>query len=639
MPETPEKCDGKRPICGRCAGYDYLCTWERQRKPRDKHRKQTSPSLDGLASLQYIYEKHERLILSSTSNLNEDLNDEIKNSLASIKASMCPQRSTLNTADACSTFQRPHNQKYLGEISDMNFLNLVKHVTRSDGESPDSYQDTDDYDTEQAALYCNLPDYLMEIPRWNEARENLNTYFSVVHCAYPFVHRITLEKKLQMFLEEGAATNITASWLSLLYALLAIGSYQNYISGRNPSSSHQRLIERSLALSEYNALEMSPIQVSALLAQCLYLVSTSQVEKCWSSLGVAVRLAQSIGLHTGMSMTRSDHSGIYAAPEDSEIGSRIWYSLYVLDRLMALQLGRPPAISDQDCHVPVPQHIGNLELENLRESIGPKNDANQAGSGEYFASTIAFSSIAGIVLRDTCRPQQEIATMLHNTKECDRLLLEWKQNLSYFLRFDLAHASDESTMLKRQLSQVLQFEGICVVEAQAAAQMIQNMSDTTDITMNYHWCQMISCLVCSTSVMVVARNFCTRGPSTGFGFDTLEDDVETCMQVLTSISEKSTAASMALKMIRDIRAQTRNVVDRLFVAQDSVPMMVHDAKPLTSPNEGLLGNWTKPKIELALPILTDSFEPALPSNSMSEAEFPMQCDEDFTWLGAYLRPM
>lgn len=135
-----------------------------------------------------------------------------------------------------------------------------------------------------------------------------------------------------------------------------------------------------------------------------------------------------------------------------ESRSRAWYCLYVLDRLLALQLGRPPAIFDQDCHAPIPHPLPELELDGQEvHEFGTRNGLEPRLIGDYFASMIRFSSIVGRVLRETYHPRRQILSSLGSTEGCDKQLLEWKNRLPRHLRFDVGHVFEKSVTFRRQV--------------------------------------------------------------------------------------------------------------------------------------------------------------------------------------------
>lgn len=146
------------------------------------------------------------------------------------------------------------------------------------------------------------------------------------------------------------------------------------------------------------------------------------------------------------------------APQEnySESRARVWYCLYVLDRLLALQLGRPPAISDQDCHVPIPYPLAELELDGPAIESSTQGGSEPRRTSDYFASVIKFSSIVGRVLRETYHPRRQIEASLSSTESCDKQLIEWKNRLPRHLRFDIGHVFEKSVTFKRQVMMVNQ---------------------------------------------------------------------------------------------------------------------------------------------------------------------------------------
>jgi hypothetical protein len=162
-------------------------------------------------------------------------------------------------------------------------------------------------------------------------------------------------------------------------------------------------------------------------------------------LGQAVRIAQSIGLHVESKTSKP------RGPVELERRRRIWYSIYVLDRLLSLQLGRPPAIHDEDCSVPMPSRRGDSEIDWTSNIIEPVEGPS---TGDYFVAVIEFSRIVGRVLSDIYGPAHErpTAEMMICTQVLDRQLVEWKMNLPRKLRFDLGHAFDPSVAFRRQVS-------------------------------------------------------------------------------------------------------------------------------------------------------------------------------------------
>lgn len=149
-----------------------------------------------------------------------------------------------------------------------------------------------------------------------------------------------------------------------------------------------------------------------------------------------------------------------------EMRRRLWYSLYVLDQLLSLQLGRPPAIHEGGFKVTHPSAANDVSI--LKGVTGSgKNAATprpppppppageaQAFSGEYFLEMIRFSEIITRVFSLLYGPNrsEDAATTLSTIQRLDQELLKWRSSLPRSLRFDLAHTFERSVGLKRQVN-------------------------------------------------------------------------------------------------------------------------------------------------------------------------------------------
>lgn len=171
--------------------------------------------------------------------------------------------------------------------------------------------------------------------------------------------------------------------------------------------------------------------------------------RCWITLGLAVRIAQSIGLHVEPKSQASPTGQVFVSAETNR---RIWYSIYVLDRLLALQLGRPPAIHDDTCYLRLPSRLHDADVDWESADTGNPETSGPT-TGDYFLHVIALSRIIGYVLRDLYSPHGErISTSgLRSTGSLDKKLLEWKASLPRALRFDFGHAFEPSTVFKKQV--------------------------------------------------------------------------------------------------------------------------------------------------------------------------------------------
>lgn len=90
--------------------------------------------------------------------------------------------------------------------------------------------------------------------------------------------------------------------------------------------------------------------VQARLCQCLWLLSESRINHCWTLFGTVARLTYAIGLHRKRSADYIDHIEL-------ECRRRTFWSAYALDNYLSAALGRPLTFHDEDIDQELPSCI------------------------------------------------------------------------------------------------------------------------------------------------------------------------------------------------------------------------------------------------------------------------------------------
>ncbi|KAJ4243059.1 hypothetical protein NW757_011590 [Fusarium falciforme] len=553
------KCDGKRPECGRCLGYGFTCSYAKGRSwnPNPGIEKRDALNLD-VEELRDTIDHYEGLVdrLLSDSPQKECHVKEFQE--VKERARRALDGFTQDTDAGPSTqLSDPNQHRYLGEVSDVHFFNLVKRFLQT---SPGVEQDFDSYEQEgDVSVGKSRPTAL---PEPDEARRLCEVYFETIHLAYPFIPKSLFMETWGGFQGPLSETHHNSTDLAILYVICAIGSYYNSFPGRDSSTSHEHYFR----------------------CACFYFLAICKTDSCWIALGQAVRIAQSIGLHVESKTSKP------RGPVELERRRRIWYSIYVLDRLLSLQLGRPPAIHDEDCSVPMPSRRGDSEIDWTSSIIEPVEGPS---TGDYFVAVIEFSRIVGRVLSDIYGPAHErpTAEMMICTQVLDRQLVEWKMNLPRKLRFDLGHAFDPSVAFRRQRNMLAikyhhlralihrpylcypllrqlddssvaldwplltLFEKTCASEARETARLLHHVSDEKDLVHEFPWWQMISCLICAGSILLVSSIFVQPPIDDHSVFDSegLRDDAETCLKMFEALSVNSKSARVARDMIKGLK--------------------------------------------------------------------------------------
>ncbi|CAO3595377.1 unnamed protein product [Absidia cylindrospora] len=173
--------------------------------------------------------------------------------------------------------------------------------------------------------------------------------------------------------------------------------------------------------SEYLIPRIQTIQALVLL--CAHPTYSSKSYRNWLLAGMAVRMAQDLGLHRSVSTTGT-------ANEIIEKRRRLWYSVYVTDRWCCSVMGRPLAIADSDCDVDLP-HVDAVD---------------QPGKYTMFVNLVKLSGILGEVLRRIYSPKAKAMGYATHIMEqtvwsLDKMLKEW---------FD--HVPSECLITQQQLS-------------------------------------------------------------------------------------------------------------------------------------------------------------------------------------------
>ena len=165
----------------------------------------------------------------------------------------------------------------------------------------------------------------------------IEAYWAFVHPILPILHKPTFMKSYKTLWATGeelhcdADSPLDAVFLSTLNIVLAIGcqSSDQVVSGQKHIIS-EKLYQRSRRFFMDEFLDSPTLSVvQLLLLTGIYLQSTKYANRCWNSIGSAIRTAQSIGLH----LERRSDSRVQI---QREMERRVWHTCVFLDRLVLL---------------------------------------------------------------------------------------------------------------------------------------------------------------------------------------------------------------------------------------------------------------------------------------------------------------
>ncbi|CAK4030058.1 related to ZFR1 regulator of fumonisin biosynthesis [Lecanosticta acicola] len=185
------------------------------------------------------------------------------------------------------------------------------------------------------------------LPPKHVADRLLSFYHGSVHLYAPHVHWPTFVQEYEEVYRAGSFQSCRQNWIALFYAVLACGTLMDPPVNAGEEGEGARFLEISMRSNDTWSDELSLDHVRTCLLVSIYHVEMNLRTPGWVWLGAAVRSAQDLGLHIDQ--------GSYS-PMEAEMRRRAWWSVYNWDRVLALELGKPLLIDDDDCDVnePVP---------------------------------------------------------------------------------------------------------------------------------------------------------------------------------------------------------------------------------------------------------------------------------------------
>lgn len=267
----------------------------------------------------------------------------------------------LDTVDGMGalSFHKEGSSGYFGILSSSLLLRTLKI---------DPENDNDD-DFEMLDLVENLDG--VKVPHINKNIEiQLNSkfvqdqyillYFKHYHTSYPFIHKHTFIKQYNN--ELPIKDEITHQML--INTVLSIGCW--CVNGENSNMDLYYYDKVKKLLKQINIFasgNITLLQIFILLSN--YTQKRNKPNTGWNYLGLAVRMAMSLGLHKDFKQLKTSN------PKQNllnlEIRKRLWWGLYIFDAGAAITFGRPINLPSTDI-IDIGE-VTNINDEKLMEII------------------------------------------------------------------------------------------------------------------------------------------------------------------------------------------------------------------------------------------------------------------------------
>ena len=243
--------------------------------------------------------------------------------------------------DALATVDPEHDEgRLFGESSTIAFVREVAQSARTDHASPWSTRgDCAEVSSSLEPLDVSLQssEDTAALPHRRKADDYLHCFWEFVHPLFPVLHRPTFAARYaQLWLPYNATTasrNVEETmFMPTLNLAFALGcQFSALVPPDQKAATANSFYERSRLVLLFDILgTTSDFVVRWLLLSGVYLQSTSHASHCWNSVGLGIRIAQSLGLH----LERPGQCP--ESPMKREMKRRIWHTCVVLDRSVNL---------------------------------------------------------------------------------------------------------------------------------------------------------------------------------------------------------------------------------------------------------------------------------------------------------------
>ncbi|KAE8342668.1 hypothetical protein BDV24DRAFT_173673 [Aspergillus arachidicola] len=241
------------------------------------------------------------------------------------------------------------------------------------------------------------------LPPRKTADSLMGVYWSFVFPLYPLVDGIRLRAEYEKVWTGEPLESDESMLMCTLNVIFALAcQLADFITPEEREASADAFFSRAKDLLQFNLWDTG----SAALIQCLllmaqYLQSTDSAHQCWIVTGLAIRNAQSLGLHLPQTIAR------LPSPQEQQLARKIWHGCVLMDRVISMTFGRPAMISKASCEsVPLPATVDE-EYIPTASGVEATQPADQPSVMAFYAKSLELYEIMNDILLSLYKPVPE----------------------------------------------------------------------------------------------------------------------------------------------------------------------------------------------------------------------------------------
>jgi hypothetical protein len=275
-------------------------------------------------------------------------------------------------------------------------------------------------------LYLPTVVPLPPLPDRDVAERGIRTYHERLHLLYPIVEVEFLDGWRQIYDKGSNGGTLSPIAYCRLCLVVLVG---NIVFPQRGVSDHwdaaQRTHQQTWSLLGQVMASACMESMQVMLLHTLFLLYCGKTGIAWMTCGMAVHIAQSLGLH--------QHPAPQLEPTAGQIDmrSKLWSVAYALDAFLSLSEGRPSSITGS------PPSLASSSFTSLfhSSSYRPPSAASKPPAAQIHEWLVSLAAIASSVVSLLKSGDSPLRT-LSQIGEIDTHLLAWKDSIPMELRPD-----------------------------------------------------------------------------------------------------------------------------------------------------------------------------------------------------------
>lgn len=386
--------------------------------------------------------------------------DVIQEGKSQVKMSPLSQRASVSEQSGSQGTNRP--SQFIGKASDFHMLPILQRL-KADGSL-----DVGGARTRLRSQFWRTQDYLDFLPNkieeldlhWPEPdleAKLYDAYFARCNHEYPIVSEIMWRREIAK-----PGWRHDRDLVRLALSIFAVGSKHvddprvtnEQETGEYEAAGfkwHSAQVTLGMDFTQF-AVPMPRIQ--SLLLSVIYMFGTPLTStSAWALLAVAIRLLQDVGAHRKATARKLGYSLV-----TDETYRRMWWTAYVLDRLLSATLGRPTCIQDEDFDVDLPTLVDDVHLVSASDADRPtaQQPAERPALISGFVYGLKLFQILGRTLRTVYAISKSRVSRGfvgsawdgYIVAEIDSSLNQWLSQVPPHLRYGNSEVQDEEWLIQ-----------------------------------------------------------------------------------------------------------------------------------------------------------------------------------------------